>query len=401
MQTHSPELQSRELQSPELQPQPSHSSRFKLPRRAKARQAMLVGAGSVETELLDAVALHSRARRTLGAATNRLPLPIRFACAACHGLMEVPATSAGMETACPFCEAVQSIPAGSPDGDRDGAESSSAVRERLGALGASPAVLQNQWSAQSATRRRSDLTIANVFQVALENFFPTSLIALLHVSIVALSAAVSVAIVFGVLQLLRFIGVSAAGVQIAAFICSAIFALVALAVGAWFGASVKRMALEAVRRMPFDLGQAFSPGDAYGVSLVIVSLAGLLGGLMRVPTLIEWLSPGSVGWLGAVWVLVMLALFVVAQTLLSFACFAALDHESSREAIICSYRMVMQHLPVMVAVKLLTWLVTIPMAVLTLGFALLLPAYVNAALYNLARNVASEPLAYSDVKKIA
>jgi hypothetical protein len=220
-------------------------------------------------------------------------------------------------------------------------------------------------------------------------------------AIVVFYAAAGLGIAFGILQLLRFIGLPPGGVQTSAFLCFGIFGLVSLAVAAWFMASVKHVALQAVRRVPLDISQALSPGEAYGVSLLIISAMALLAALLRAPALIEWFSAGSFGWLGWVWVLVMLPVFLVAQTLCSFAWFAALDGKDARESIASSARLVWEHLPVMVAIKLLTWLIAIPLAILTLGFALVLPIYVNATLYNLARDVASAPLAYSAVKKIA
>ena len=127
------------------------------------------------------------------------------------------------------------------------------------------------------------------------------------------------------------------------------------------------------------------------MSLVIVSAMALLSLLLRAPELVAAVSPGAIGWLGLAWMLIMLGVIVVAQTLVSFAWFAAIDGASADKAIVTSCRLVAAHLPVMIAVKVVTWLMTIPLAILTLGYALVLPIYVNATLYNLARSAGSEP----------
>lgn len=43
-------------------------------------------------------------------ATPKPPAPIRFHCQRCRGLMEVPGSTAGLETECPFCQTIQTIP---------------------------------------------------------------------------------------------------------------------------------------------------------------------------------------------------------------------------------------------------------------------------------------------------
>lgn len=370
-------------EQPKREPTPSKSAETQ-PQAIALSPRVLVGSVTPQSALLDPASVQRRVGRAHSGGPGRPSVSIRFACRQCQGLMEVPGACVGMDTACPFCQTIQTIPARSSEPKLQDADPFAGV-EQLEFV-ASPAALQNQWVAQSVTRRRSDLTIANVFQVAFRSLFPSCLVALLHAAIVGLYTAVGLAIALGVMLLLQLIGLPPVSLQIAAIVCFSIFGLSFLVVAAWFSAAVRHMALRAVRGLPFDIAKALSPGGAFGVSLIVIAAIALLQLLMRVPVLIEGIWPGSVGSLGLLWLLIMLPVLVIAQMLFSFAWFAAMDGQGAGQAIATSCQLLCKHFPVMLAVKVLTWLITIPLAILTLGFAMVLPLYVNATLYKLARH---------------
>ena len=243
---------------------------------------------------------------------------------------------------------------------------------------------QSVW--QAPARSRTELTFGNVFAIAFENMFPSCLFTVVH-SVVATCAGLLL-LGFALAMLYLFAGLKLGPQAMigATIVLFALIAPVGVAVGAWFSSSIRHMALLAVRGRAFDGSQALSPGGAYNVGLLIAFINMILQLVTRAPQLIERLAPGTVGVFALPWALVVFVLTISFTLATSLAWFAAIDGDNVGDALSTSFRLVFSNFLVMIGVKLVVWMITIVLLLPTLGLALALPIYFNAALYHLARS---------------
>lgn len=370
--------------------------------------------------------------------------PIQFHCAKCRGLMEVPASTVGLETACPYCSEVQTIPSPThvepprskaknhlpanrshPSQSRApnalwsdagfGPSSATAQTDETntraawssdlaqhGQLSASdfppaqfnPLATVNPYASSSMgsyplrTARSSGsshaLTFANVFRVAFAGLFPTVLVIVLHVLITIGAVMGGGMLMFGMSLLVATLGLP----PYAALACIlgfyALLLPLAIALMAWFSASIRSMALNAVRGQTFDFTKSFSAGSGFSTACVIIVFQILLQLLQILPQFL--VAQYAALAIAAAVIVVALTIFMLLT--FSLATFAAIDGEHTGEALATSSRLVFSNLPVMLAVKTVVWLMTIVLYIPTLGLALALPVYFNATLYSLAKRSA-------------
>ena len=338
----------------------------------------------------------NRAARQSAPAASRGP--IQFMCGQCQGLMEVPGSAAGLETACPYCQTVQRIPSNSTAvqanapvaaSSPDLFESLGSPLEPFGSINPYATVPQSVgssvWQSSASTHRRTGLTFGNVFSTAFAGLFPTCLVTVLHLLVmigVLIMVGVVLAIFGFIVAALKLEPTVRMVLMIGAYI---VLAPLGLAMGAWFISSVQHMALRAVRQRPFDFNKAFSPGGAYGVAFLIAAGNMILELLRSGLPLLEVLAPGSFTPFIVPGIILITVLTVMYLFTTSLASYAAIDGDDIGQSFATSARLVFTNFPLMLGVKILVWIMAIVLAIPTLGLAFTLPFYFNATLYHLAR----------------
>lgn len=326
--------------------------------------------------------------------------------------MEVPGESAGLDTACPYCQAVQTIPDASTasaggyasppapthddpfaslsfpaSGAASHANPAAALGlplDPLGSVNPYAAAPQSTWHAPKRARSRRGLSLANIFQTTFENLFPSCLVTLLHAIVMTIGNVGLSIFLFAMMLLVKSLKMDPQMTMIAGIVVYIIMAPLGLSIAAWFLGSVQHMALRAVRGREFDFNKAFSPAGGFGAAMLVLLLQTFVQLLFYLPLLIEYLAPGTVGAFALVWALLIMVVLVVFMTGSSLTCFAGIDGESAGEALGTSFQLVFSNLPIMVATKLLVWIMTIILLLPTLGLSIVLPFYFNATLYHLA-----------------
>ena len=247
------------------------------------------------------------------AAPSKPKKPIQFTCRQCQGLMEVPGSSAGLDTACPYCQTIQRIPARSKSpaapsirnaaadyANPPPARGTSQANEAYTSLGSAldPFAATNPYAVapqsvwQAPARSRTELTFGNVFAVAFENMFPSCLFTVVHTVVATCAGLLLLGFVLGMLYLFAGLKLGPQAAIGATIVLFMLIAPVGVAMGAWFSSSIRNMALLAVRGRTFDGSQALSPGGAYNVGLLIAFINMILQLVTRAPQLIEQLAPG-------------------------------------------------------------------------------------------------------------
>lgn len=337
--------------------------------------------------------------------------PIRFECQVCSGVMEVPSASSGLETECPYCSAVQTIPISTaknlPSQSNDiystiPYHSSSAplgtdklVNNRAPGMGEPLALTpfsasalsagESTWLAPVKQASRSVLSFSNALEMALVRLFPSCLLSIGHIMVVMgcyMIGGLFIAILMWILNVSK---VNRDTALVILYVCLGIWFLCMLPVGGWFYGSISHMALRAVRKKTFDFGKCFSPGGAFEAAMLFLVGGLLLNVLSSAPNLYEAYEPGTLGILALLWPLLLLPVIIVYNTLFSLVAFAAIDGADSGAAFATSIRLVTTNIGVMIGVKILGWLMTFLLIIPTLGLSLVLPIYLNATLYELAK----------------
>ncbi len=351
--------------------------------------------------------------------------PIRFECGQCRGVMEVPGSTAGLETECPYCQTIQTIPAASTavSSPQPVAASSYAANSYAGnpysgntytgnpytgnsyaPQAASPAAFDpldgldlsasnpyaapTQWSAPAATTSysssRTQLSIGNVLQLGFESLFPSCFLYFIHLIIFAISSGIMYGMFLLGLMCLKGTGEVGVYVAIGAMI------LLAVCIGllsAWFVGALSRMALDAVRKKPLNIGDALNPAGAFNSAILVA------GGGMGI-ALLAYLPIIVHAWTGAFkgFELVMVGWFVLFLPIMalygfgtSLALYAGADGEGSSESVQTSMSLMFGNFGTAFAVMFIAGMITGILALPTLGLAYILPMYTSAALYHLAK----------------
>ncbi len=345
-------------------------------------------------------------------AQRRRPLPaIRFQCASCTGIMEVPGETAGLDTACPYCQVVQKIPPKSTVSSTVTSSGSSpsmntAPQSYAPLSGPRPAANDvfadlsapvNPYAASSTTAwtgglqraRREGLTVGNAFSLMFESLMPAWFALSIHFLI-----AIITSIVMRVLTRMAGKYIGSLGLDREVAITLAVVVLVMYCIfnaffGAWFTGAAAHTALRAVRKKSFDMGQAMSPEGAFGPAISIALLQMFFGMILAAPGIMELWSPGTIRGMGNNLMLLsvgVVILSVVTLNLTSLSYYAGVDGEETSQALSTSASLFFNRFPVVFGTRLLNWLLTIVLLIPTLGMAIFLPFFMNAAIYQLARS---------------
>ncbi|MCC6510505.1 MAG: hypothetical protein IT423_15495 [Pirellulaceae bacterium] len=356
--------------------------------------------------------------------------PIRFTCTHCQGVMEVPGSTAGLQTECPYCQVAQTIPAQSnvplelppapsytppapapsprsqsaplhsaPQGGSGGyaAQPQAAADDLFSDLGSpmtnpyAPTATAGQWAIPTGSGAvvRRGLSIGNALSLGFESLFPSCLTIYVSVLILALVGWLMGIALGSFLETLRPMEASR-GTKIAFLMTGmGVYLFFSVLVSAWFIGSVSNMALRAVRKRTFKFGESLNPGNAYGTACLIGAGHTLLGLVANIPLFLRiWdpsLPPMAPAQVLPLTLCVLVAMFLFV-TITSLACFGALDGEGPVDSLASSAGRVFRNLPTMLVVKTVIWAITILAIVPTLGLAATFPFYMNAALYQLAKS---------------
>lgn len=363
------------------------------------------------------------------------PAFIRFACQQCQGVMEVPGSTAGRSTQCPFCQSLQAIPrqstvaigpraAGQPAGH---SASSRGLRQQASGgyasgLGEALQELSTQggtasdnpyaapaqsptgpldssdaWDPGSATAPRRALTFGNVFELTSSALLPYCLVAALLFAMVAgASFGLTVAAAYAagsMLQSLQWDPRSTAGLAlIYSLLGIATLVAVCLVTAAW--CMTCNTALHAVRNKRITPQVLFGTGNAYPGMLVLM-LGWTAFNVLRqvgVPWLAEALAGGQAelaGTIGLVAVIVLGLVQVVLMFLLAFVPYALLDGQDLLGAIGTSSSLSVRYSGTVAAANVCGALLYVFISVVTCGVGAIVfiggLLYLNAAIYKLAR----------------
>lgn len=340
--------------------------------------------------------------------------PIRFECSQCRGVMEVPGSTAGLETECPYCQTAQTIPDASTPASPTPTYTSPVyttptANYSASTFGSQPAVSQpaaydplggfdlgatnpyaaptQTWSAPTtnyASSGSAAVTVGNVLQLGFDSLFPSCFMYLLHMLTVMFATGLMYGLFLLVAYSLRGTG------EVGLYILGGAGILLLVGIGlmsAWFAGCISRMALNAVRKKPFDFGDAFNPAGAFNSSILVVG-GGMLIMLIAYLPMIVHLTTGALRGLEGLsiaWFFLFIPVMILYGFGTSLALFAGADGESSGESLQTSMRLVFKHFGTTLAVLLISGMISGLLAFFTFGVSYMIPIYMTAALYHLAQ----------------
>ncbi len=364
------------------------------------------------------------------------PVTIQFECMHCQGVMEVPGSTAGRTTQCPFCQQqltipqqstsvqastasagkyfapyVQSQPQVFPESRvaSSGRKTGSADLAETGGVDNSnpyatpnldqytPSHTTDDWS-QSTTRKKiRGLTFGNAFELTFDSLFPYGLVAAgLFTGVCVLAFGfVIVAFMLGsfTVQRMQYDPTSIEGMTIIYGLLGMAVIVAVFLVTAVYCATCNT-ALHAVRKRPISGQVLFGTGESYGGMLVV--MFGWVGfNYLRqfgVPWLVQSLTEAGQAETALVVGLVTFALLgaiqIALNILLAFVPYALLDGQSLPDAIATSSSIVFGNFLTVLAVLTCGALLYTAVSVLTLGVGFIVfvggMMYLNAAVYHLA-----------------
>lgn len=343
----------------------------------------------------------------------RSSAPIRFECSQCRGVMEVPGSTAGLETECPYCQTAQIIPDGSTPASPTPTYTSPvyttpAANYSANTFGSQPAVSQpadydplggfdlgatnpyaaptQTWSAPTtnyASSGSAAVTVGNVLQLGFNSLFPTCFFYIFHLFIFVVATLVMY-VIFGL------VASSLRGTDAAIYVVGGGMILLLLGIGAmsaWMAGCLSRMALDAVRKKPFNMGDALIPLGAFNSAIVVVG-GGMLVMLIAYAPMIFHMTTGALKgleWLMILWVVIFIPVMMAYGFATSLALFAGADGESSVESLQTSTRLVFANFGTTLGVMIISGMISGALSFFTFGVSYVIPIYMTAALYHLAQ----------------
>ena len=330
-------------------------------------------------------------------------VPIRFECTQCRGVMEVPGSTAGLDTECPYCQTVQTIPDASTVAQltHTAYEPASVQQPAYDPLGTAydplggmdftnPYAAPTQaWSAPAATGAYSagsskQVSVGNVLQLGFDSMFPSCLMFFLHMLIFTFAAGITYLMVFAGAYALRGTGEASIYFGIAAMV---VLLLVIGLLSAWFAGATSRMALDAVRKKPFNMGDAMNPSGAFNAAILVMGGGALLVFFMYLPVILHMATGALKGMevLMVGWIVLFIPIMMLYGFGTSVALFAGADGESSTDAIKISFGIIFKNFGTALGVMIVSGMISGIAAVFTFGVSYVLPIYMTAALYHLAK----------------
>ncbi len=355
--------------------------------------------------------------------TSQLAASIRFACTQCQGVMEVPHSTAGRNTECPYCQQLLTIPQQStidlsspstspnyfaPHVEKqpqvfpaatDGVDAGRAGNNPYASPRLEPNLPANssdEWSARTRNKIRG-LTFGNAFQLTFDSLFPYCLVAsVLFVLVGGFAFAMvmgSLALAGFTVQAVELDPKSTAGLTIIYGALGISMVTAVILVTAVYCMTCNT-ALHMVRGRKISGEVLFGTGESYGGMLVILFGWTVFNIMQRVgvPWIVQSLQDSGQGDTAVVIGVVILAVMFILQSaltlLLAFVPYALLDGQSLPDAIATSCSVFLGNFLTVFAVTICGWLLYTFVSVITcgLGFIVFIGAilYLNAAIYHLA-----------------
>lgn len=348
---------------------------------------------------------------------------IQFACTHCQGVMEVPSSTAGRNTECPYCRQLLTIPRQSTI---DVSAQSAPTNYYAPSTEAQPlmfpepqnvvtsaSINSNPYASPlleqhspyesfndgtSTTRKKiRGLTFTNAFELALASLLPYCLVGsaafLLVGGIIFALVLGAVALAGFSIQSLQLEPQSAVGMSV-------VFGIVGIAVitSVFLVTAVFCMicntALHAVRGRKISTHVLFGMGESYPGMLAIMLGWTVINLLRRegIPWLVRSLADsGQMETAAVVGIVSAVVLFIVQVTLtflLAFVPYALLDGQDLPNAIATSSSIFLSNFLTVFAVSVCGWLLFILVSVFTCGLGFIVfigfMLYLNAAIYHLA-----------------
>lgn len=355
--------------------------------------------------------------------------PIQFHCMHCAGVMEVPASTSGRQTLCPYCgepltipamsdavgAAVASIPVDSAASSPATTAAPASQREHnlltalndksripLGNPHAAPTLPHHDttsseiWNASPRRQRPRSLSFSNAFALTFDSLFPWCLIAPLLFGVATvitlLATMLLVSVVHRTIRVLELTD----GTSIQIFV-NGTFAC-AMLVGVFAATAAYCMtcntALHAVRGMHVSSRVVFNTGRAYGGMFAIVLGWTIFNVLQSagVPWVMQEVAKAGDPQIANLTSVLMIGFFAMVQIgltfLWSFVPYALLDGQGILEAMRISTSICFKHFLIVLPVLICGWLLYILVGVISIGLGLVLMLgalfYLNAAIYHLA-----------------
>lgn len=344
-----------------------------------------------------------------------VPQSMQIACTSCNGVMEVPGSAAGQQTACPYCKQPLQIPVASvptaplaesptvpnvPTSSPVQSVSDSIVQNDVWAdLGDLSGAAANPYTVPGPTawdaadesmhtvrpKVRRGLSFSNVFGLTFEVLFPACLVGCF---VYLMMTAFSVAVSWGVSFLIIYVTDPQ---QLDPWFKAALGIIVSLVLG-FISSSITSVgmcmicngALTAVRKRRLDAGAFFSTDAFPAMFGYFLTLA--LGGILTatVPAMLAKEAPEV-----ALLLYGVSAIFwVVALLALSLAPIAIVDGYGTLDAMAASAQLFFGNFLVMISVMICGFLMLIGISIVSCGLGAILfstfPFFLLAASYHLA-----------------
>lgn len=348
---------------------------------------------------------------------------IQLSCPDCSGVMEVPTSAAGQNTACPFCSTLLEIPddtaskktptrspaLNSRSSDPLAASSSNSTGDIWSELGDLSGAAQtasnvnpyqapidsgNAWSAppKSKTNFRG-LSFSNAFGLVFDTAFPSVLIA---PALFVPGVIVCLAIMFAS----AFAGSLASGpivegeTPIAVLAMAGLGALISVVIASVLTAMICNVALRAVRRKPVSVEVVFSTGGSFSCVLVLMLLWTVFRAAQQfgVPAIIgPMVQSGQRETALVVALTAIIGIFVIQVVTYFLFCsapFAMIDGRDLGESLQLSMSILFSNFFTIVGASICCWLLYVAVSVVSCGIGAILlvglQAYMHAAIYHLA-----------------
>ena len=351
------------------------------------------------------------------------PATIQFACTHCQGVMEVPSSTAGRKTECPYCRQLLTIPQQSTvDVSAQSAptnyyapptEAQPLMFPEPQNVVTSASINSNPYASPpveqhspydslnegtSTTRKKiRGLTFSNAFELAFDSLLPYCLVGsaafLLVGGIIFALVLGAVALAGFSIQSLQLDPQSTAGMSVVFGIVGVAVITSVFLVTAVF-CMICNTALHVVRGRKISTHVLFGTGESYPGMLAIM-LGWTVFNLLRregIPWLVRSLADsGQMETAAVVGIVSVVVLFIVQVTLtflLAFVPYALLDGQDLPNAIATSSSIFWGNFLTVFAVSVCGWLLFILVSVFTCGLGFIVfvgfMLYLNAAIYHLA-----------------
>jgi len=320
------------------------------------------------------------------------PASIQFSCQHCQGVMEVPGSTAGRTTQCPYCQQLLNIP-------RQSTYSRNNLDHAYAAPDLEPAAPSDTMSEWGRPRKKKirGLSFSNAFELTFASLFPYSLAA---AGLFTIAGGLALVLILGAgflsgftLQTLQFPPASTAGqTVIFGLLAVAILAAVCLVTAVY--CMTCNTALHVIRGKQITGEVLFSTGESYGGMLVIM-LGWTSFNVLRqygVPwvarSLVEAGQQDTAITVALISIGVLYVLQVALTLLLAYVPFALLDGQRLSDAVGTSSSIFVGNFLTVLPVVICGGLLYTLASVLTCGMGFIVfigsMLYLHAAVYHLA-----------------